>query len=305
MMDLLDGDGRANQLFKLAKRILVHLAGIGDKNMTGTDGFAAEALGDILLIHGLDAAAEFFIYTKLAAAHFQAGLEMQQICPKRRYAGTASALPHKLQRIQHKAGVHFIGERGNVRRNLRGRHPAVAALSRLDHKQTDAGGEHAGIDGIYAAKLLCGDAGRGIRAGQLRTDVKMDDFIAFLQIGTEEIQKSLNRRGRGLRQRTVGAVAAIHVGRGKVQPVVIALLSEQNHKGEDFDVITLDQLRREITGAVGGDDDRFAHDRFLFCRVFARFGYYITAFHKEQGRSTLHSKTRKPTAPCTFFKLIP
>ena len=127
-MNLLDRDRLADESLKLCERRFVHFSGFGDKDVTGTHGFSGEAFGNVLFIDGLDSAAVFFVYAQLAAAHFQSRLEVQQIGPQRRDAGAAPAFPHELQRIEHEAGVHLVGEGGDMLRDLFGLHASVAAF---------------------------------------------------------------------------------------------------------------------------------------------------------------------------------
>lgn len=76
VVDLLHGDQFPYQRLQLFDHGRLDLAGLGDENMTGTDLFAAESFGDVLTVHRAHAAAEFFVYAKLAVLHFQPGFEL-------------------------------------------------------------------------------------------------------------------------------------------------------------------------------------------------------------------------------------
>ena len=87
----------------------------------------------------------------------------------------------------------------------------------------------------------------------------MHDLAALVEEGTEKVDELLHRGGGGLRQRAVGVVAAVHVLGREVKSVVMALVAEEDGQGDGLDGKALQQIPREIAGAVGGDDHRLAH----------------------------------------------
>ena len=182
---------------------------------------------------------------------------MQQVRAQRRDAGTAAALPHEVERVQHKAGVHLVGQRAQVLRDFGGAHAAVTALRPLDAKQAHAGREHAAVHDVDTLQLRRRDTGVVAGGGQLRADVEMDDLKALLRQRREEIQKLLDARRGGLGQHAVRMVAGVDISGRKLYAVQIALAVEQDRQRDDPDVKAFQKLRREIAGAVGGNDDGF------------------------------------------------
>jgi len=63
------------------------------------------------------------------------------------------------------------------------------------------------------------------------------------------------RRRRGLGQRTFAATALPELGRAQLAAVLELLLAEADGEGHDEDVVLLDELIAQITGAVGDDVD--------------------------------------------------
>ena len=87
--------------------------------------------------------------------------------PKGRNAGATSAFPHKLQRIQYKACLHFSGQPAKTLRNIFRRHPLIPAFRAFNCQKTDSGGKHPCIDDINIVHFFRGHAGRVIGIGQL------------------------------------------------------------------------------------------------------------------------------------------
>ena len=228
--------------------------------MTRADLFAAEPLGDVLFVNGMDAAAEFFIDHQLAALHLQTGLEVEQVRAQRGHGGAAPALPHKLQRVQNKAGVHLLRQALQVRGDIGGAHPLVAALRALNGQQADAGGEHPAVHHIHPLQLLTYDPGVIEGAGKLGADVQMDDLIALGKNGGEKVLNLLKAGGGGFGKGAVLPVTPVHIGRREVGAVQKAFVAQKDGERQNFYIKTGKQLRRQITGAVCGDHYGFAHD---------------------------------------------
>ena len=80
---------------------------MGDKNAVGPHALAIlQAILHIFFNAVGQLAPVFFLHAHGPAAHFDAGLDAQQIGSQRGGRGAAAALLHVIQPIQHKAGLH-------------------------------------------------------------------------------------------------------------------------------------------------------------------------------------------------------
>ena len=148
---------------------IIRIAGLRQKDVPGPNLFSLQLLGNILAIHIVDVAAVLLINLQFPVAHFQSGLDLQQIGAKGGNAGAAAAFPHEFQGIQHKAGGNLMLQFLQTPGDLCGTHALFPAFGGLNGQQAHTGGEHAAVNNVYALQLPGRQAGSvvGIRKLEL------------------------------------------------------------------------------------------------------------------------------------------
>ena len=121
-----------------------------------------------------------------------------------------------------------------------------------------AGGEIAAVDGIDVAQLPGCQAGVLVADRKIAGDIDVNDRIARVEIGLEEIRILAHVNGRGLRQNA----GFVHKGedllRCDVDAVVMEVVTQGDTQGDCGNIVLFIELRREIAGGVAGDFD-FLH----------------------------------------------
>ena len=264
--DLLEGRQLLHQRRQLLQRLLRHLAGVGNERPVLHHRLARQPLGDILAVHLLHGAPVLLADHQLAVPYLKAGLQLQHIGAQRRHAAAPAALPHILQRVQHKAGVAEGRQTAQLPGDIRRRHALIPELGALQCQQAAAGGELAAVHHMNLAQLrqlLRRQQGVLAGAGQLRADVDVDDVVPLLQNGGEEAPEILRADRRGLGQGAVLAVAGIEIRRGIAPVVGEGLLAAADGQRHGADLKPLQKLGRQVAGAVICDANRSVHMSIL------------------------------------------
>ena len=237
---------------------------VGEKNALGVDiRPVAQMVGNVLGEHGGKLAAVLFPHGHPAVPHEDAWLEVEQVGAQRRHGGAAAALVQKLQTVDHERGIHIRHQPDALQCDLRRTLALLGHFSRVDHQQSAARAEVARVDHEDVVKVLRSKAGVVERGGKLRADGKENDGIALLRVLPEKAQKLGDVDRGGLGQLPGLCIVAIDAVRIDIHAVGIGLLAQRDTQRNDFDMITLDQLRRKVRRAVACDQDFFAHGSFL------------------------------------------
>ena len=215
---------------------------------------ALQALLHVLQQALLIGAPVLLAHAHLAVLHLDAGPQGQHIGAQSRHAGAAAALTEIAQLLHHEADVQQLTPLVHPLLDLLGGQLALLGqLRRLQHQQSDAGGEIAGVHGVDIAHLRRRDAGVLIAGGHLAGDVEVHHRVGALQLLAEELHIVVHRH----RRRGAHAAALLYMGvdlvGGDVHAIHQGFAVPDDVQGRDADVIVRDQLGGQVAGAVCGN----------------------------------------------------
>ena len=119
------------------------------------------------------------------------------------------------------------------------------------------------VDLSLARQLLCRQYRVLAGAGQFRADVDVDDVIALRQKRGEKCLERFWTDRCCFGQGAVPAVIGVQLRRGVVSVIREDTPATLDSQGYGADMEALQQLGRQVTGAVVGDADRSGHGVFL------------------------------------------
>ena len=138
--------------------------------------------------------------------------------------------------------------------------------SGIQNKVADAGGKIPAIHHIDIIDFFRSQTGIGIANGHIAADSKVNDCVALTAQRRKEINIICGIDCGG----ATDAVAAVYpfedVFRADLNCILVGFIALDNIQRNDTDTKLIDQFGREITGAVGRNDD--VHDNSLFRGIF-------------------------------------
>ena len=203
-------------------------------------GQALGIVAPVLLHHG-----------HFAVLYLDAGLQVQQVGPQGCGGGAAAALYQVVQLVHQEAGLHTGGKPAQVFRQGIQRLGSLGQLHGLQHHQALAGGEILGVDAADIVKFPGGETGVLVAGGKAGADADVDNAVIAVRILGKGILVEAHAAGCGGAQAAAGSHMGENIGRGDGDTVVEFLLVFHNDEGDQGNVMLLQQLRRQVTGAVG------------------------------------------------------
>ena len=184
--------------------------GVRDEGEVFRDVFApVEALLDILTDTLFERAAILFANAHLPLAHFDTGLEVQEVRAERSHSGAAPALSHVVEPLNEEACLHLRRKRAHALGDLAAGKPLRGELCRRHDQKSLPAAQVFRIDHIDIVELLRGKAGVLIAAGEIRADGDLHHRVVFLRIAREHFAVFVLADCR----RAAKAPAAVHMGK--------------------------------------------------------------------------------------------
>ena len=230
-------------------------AGLCDEDPVGIDIIVTlQPLLHILQQALLIGAAVLLAHAHLAVLYLNAGPQGQHIGAQRRHTGAAAALVQIIQPLHQEADVQLFPAPLHGLLDLPGGQLALPGqLRRLQHQQTDAGGEVAAVHRVHIAHLRRRDAGVLIAGGHILRDVEMHHCVTSFQLLAEECFIVIHgHRRRGAHAAAFGYMVVDLVG-CDVHTVYQRFAVPNDIQRRNADLIALYQLRGQIAGTVCGN----------------------------------------------------
>ena len=180
-------------------------------------------------------------------------MELQQAGTQGRGGGAATALFHVIQPVQHKAGLHPGNHLLQHRQDLRHRLPGLRGLCGGQHQHPMAHRQVGGVHHIHAVHLLRRQAGVLVAAGKAHADVQVDDRVILLHQTAEQLLIVRHIDGVGGGDLAAGVHMGGDVPGADVHPVLVQLPRLDDPQRGHGDIVSLQQLPRQVAGGVGGD----------------------------------------------------
>ena len=225
-------------------------------------GIARGEVGNILLDAAHHAAAVFFARDELPVVHIDERMDLEDVRPVQRKAGTASPLVEIVKAVGDEGGVDVGPQRVDDIHDLLHAPAFLAKICGAENEKPLPRRKPLAVhDKDFPGKIFGSLRRIGMRRGRLGGNAEVDDGIALLDEGTEEVLVLADAGSRRLGELPRPVDIGKDVLRDDIHAVTELLVSEDDGERHDADIALCNALA-EIAGTVCCDLD---HGFLLKC----------------------------------------
>ena len=180
-------------------------------------------------------------------------MELEEVGTQGRDGGAAPALFHIIQPVQDEAGLHPVDHLLHQVQDLTDGFAGLRRLRRSQHQHPVAHRQVGRVHYVDLRHFLRRQLGVLMTAGKLHADVDVDDRVIPFGHPAEHVFIIGDIDGVGGGDLAAGVHMGGDVPGADVHPVLVQLPRLDDPQRGHGDIVSLQQLPRQVAGGVGGD----------------------------------------------------